>query len=802
MEPRRARTGLRFFTIFLGSLAFACPAMAERTMHVPVNDLEDGQLVNGTSWDPRLSGSLAGLLFTLGREGGNRYDFTAAYYVPNLAEGEVLEDAHLRFNEQGGNLTQQPLTVKISGALDLNPLAVSGAARFALPRTAAQIQWTIPADWDSSGQLIAKYEESPDVASIVNEIAAQPGWAGSSKVAVLFVELVSPAAGTAFVRSDDTHSPYVGGGNAGIKPVRLILSQTFYDTFYGHELLCRPTPTSVEVNVIPRFATDAYVEWGTSSGSFPNTSSIESIDAAASQQLAIDSLSPDETYYYRLRFRRAGSGSFETGPEHSFTTLPLVGEDARICVTTDIHVTNTTSQNILPDLALLDSTLLYMKDYVAPQRYHVWLDLGDLVVIRATRIAFDQEEVEQRYLEAREKIDQIGHSIPFVFIRGNHEEVNGWDADGTPNNTAIWSGKMLLKYFPPPLPGPYVTGNATPFPNLGLPGNYFAFNVGPLRIRALDPYLFSTTRPHNGHGESGGSLNGWDWELGSSQYTWLENDLSTCFSPYSLVALHHLTSCYTGTGQFYGRGGIEIAKYSVDSRPSFEWGGEDENGVNVLATQRSEYVHGAIHDVLTAHGNQVVLKGHDHFHARQSLGGMTYVTLAKPDDTGTNTGNLWGWRYFSFYPENLTFFAPNSGFLSILAGESSAVYSYIQTYPMEGRGTTLDSFTVFPAIPVGSDHPEVSVLRTSIDLAAPNPTHERTRIAFTLGKAGKARLELVNAAGRVVRVVSDQPLNAGCHEAIWDGLDSQGKRVSAGVYFARLSGADGRIDSVKMVVLK
>lgn len=800
MGPQLARIGLRFFAVFLVSWCLASPAGAARTVLVPISDLEDGQLVNGTSWDPRLSGSLAGLLFTLGRDGANRYDFTAAYHLSNLAEGQMLEDARLRFNEQGGNLGAG-LTVKITGALDLDPLAVSGAERFALPRTSAEIQWNIPADWDSSGQLIAKYEESPDVSSIVNEIAAQPGWDGSSKDAVLFVELVSPVVGTAFVRSDDTHSAYAGGGNAGIKPVRLILCETLHDTFYGRELLCRPTPTSVDVNVIPRFATDAFVQWGTTSGSYPNSTPQESIAAAASQQLELTGLSPDETYFYRLRFRRAGSGSFEASPEHSFTTLPLASNEARVCVTSDIHVTNTTSQNILPDLALLDSTLLYMKDFVAPQQYHVWMDLGDLVVIRATRIAFDQEEVEQRYREARERIDLIGHSIPFVLVRGNHEEVNGWDADGTPNNTTIWSGKMLLKYFPPPLPNAYVTGNTTPFPNLGLPGDYFAFNVGPLRIRALDPYLFSTTRPHNGHGETGGSLNGWDWELGLEQYLWLENDLSSCHTSYSLVALHHLTSCYTGTGQYYGRGGIEIVKYAVDSRPTFEWGGEDENGVNVLALQRSEFVYGAVHDVLTSLGNQVVIKGHDHFHARQSLDDMTYVTLAKPDDTGTNTGNLWGWRYFSFYPEDVTFFAPNSGFLSIMAGESSAVYSYIQTFPEEGKGTTLDSFTVFPAIPVGSGPPQVSVLRTAIDLAAPNPTRDRTRIAFTVARSGRARLEMVNAAGRLVRVIADKPLEAGCHEEIWDGLDGQGKRVSAGIYFAKLSGADGRVDSVKMVVL-
>ena len=135
-----------------------------------------------------------------------------------------------------------------------------------------------------------------------------------------------------------------------------------------------------------------------------------------------------------------------------------------------------------------------LPDFLAPERYHLWLDLGDLVVIRAQRPAFDQEETEQRFRTAREYIDQAAHSLPFVFVRGNHEEVNGWDDDGGANTTMVWSGKMLLKYFSPPEPDAFFSGNTTPHPQLGIPGNYFAFDVGDLRVRALDPFLFSTTR--------------------------------------------------------------------------------------------------------------------------------------------------------------------------------------------------------------------------------------------------------------------------------------------------------------------
>lgn len=796
---------LRFPPILvLALLCLAAPAAGERLTFKPASDLNDGQLVDQTTWDARLqSTTLADLFLTCGRVSGTRYDLSLGYTLAGLSEGQILEDVRLRLNEQGGSVGAS-LVLRISAALALDPLEVPGAARFALPRTTQFVLWNVPADADSSGQRVAKYQETPDVSPVLNEVLSQSGWDASTKGAVFFVEVESPLSGSAFLRTDDTHGPFIGGGNAGIPPIRLVVCETLHDTFWGKEMLCRPTPGSVEVNVVPRFATEAYCEWGTDSFALSNTTPIQSITAETAYEFTLDSLPLDTTIHYRLRFRRAGDVTFLTGPTHSFVSLPapLVSQTTRICVTTDIHVTNLTALGLNADLALLEQSLDTMLDF-EPLGWHLWMDLGDLVVVRALRVAFDAEEVEQRYRDAREDIDRVAHSIPFIFVRGNHEEVNGWDADGTPNNTTIWSGTMLLKYFPPPLPDAFYSGNTTPFPHLGLPGNYFAFNAGPLRVRCLDPYLFSTTRPHNGHGEIGGSLNGWDWRLGNAQYDWLVDDLMSHHAPYSLTALHHLSSCYTGTGEFYGRGGIEIAKHEVDGRPSFEWGGEDSNGNDILAAQRPGFTQGSVHDVLVGEGNQVVMKGHDHFHARQSLDGMTYLTLAKPDDTGAQTGNLWGWRFFSYYPEPLTIFQPNSGFLSIVAGPDEATYSYVQTYPAAGQGTILDSFTVLPAQATGvNDTAQPAVLRTAIDDAFPNPTRSGSALRFQIARSGPARLVVVDASGRLVRVVAQGPFEAGSHDATWDGFDEQGSRVAAGVYFAKLESVEGRAASVKMIVIR
>jgi hypothetical protein len=781
----------------------ASPAHAERFVYEPTSDFDDGQLVNGTFWDYGSQEWAEFLLYLrLGREGAQTYDNSLPFAVPDVSEGQTLADVRLRLNQQGGIITSE-LNVVISAALDLDPLATPAlnGERFALPRTNATVSWNITAAWDSSSQRIAKWEETPDLSPILNELAAQPGWDASPKVACFFLE-GDNVTGENVVRYDDTHGPYWDGGNPGIRPARLIVSESFRDAFWGKELLCRPKPWAMELNVIPHEDTDAYVEWGTDGVSFPNASAPVQIAGGSAHHFVMSGLSPDTRYYYRLQNRPQGGPAYEAGPTHSFLTLPLTGSESRLCVTTDIHVTNTTVLGLQTHLDQLRTSLDSMAAF-QPQGYHVWLDLGDLVVMRAQRLVFDGVEAEQRYRQAREWIESIGHSLPFIQARGNHEEVNGWDYDDSPDNITIWSGKNLLKYFPPPMPDEYYSGNVNPFPDLGLPGNYFSMRLGNVSLRGLDPYLYSTTRPHNAHNQLGGSKNGWDWELGDDQYLWLYDDLVQNPGMYNVVSMHHLTSCYDLAGYWYGRGGIEVVDYDISNRPTFEWGGADSSGTVVIGTERPGYVHGAVHDMLVAAGNQAVLTGHDHFYARQQLDGMFYATLPKPNDTGEHTGDLWGFRNACFYPPPVTLPLENSGFLSIVADNSAATFEYIQMYPTEGQGTVRDSFTLLPPVPTDAGVTDAANVRSvAIRSVSPNPARSSSQVEYEIARRGPVRLSVYDAGGRLVRRLVDDDLAPGIHRARWDGRDRHGERVAAGVYFAKLVTSRDRTDSVKMIVLR
>ena len=80
----------------------------------------------------------------------------------------------------------------------------------------------------------------------------------------------------------------------------------------------------------------------------------------------------------------------------------------------------------------------------------------------------------------------------------------------------------------------------------------------------------------------------------------------------------------------------------------------------------------------------------------------------------------------------------------------------------------------------------------------PNPSFGITRIEFDVPDRDETvDLTIYNVRGQLVRTLVHDSLDAGPHEADWDGADSRGSPVSAGVYFVRLRfGVEQRIRKV------
>jgi hypothetical protein len=83
----------------------------------------------------------------------------------------------------------------------------------------------------------------------------------------------------------------------------------------------------------------------------------------------------------------------------------------------------------------------------------------------------------------------------------------------------------------------------------------------------------------------------------------------------------------------------------------------------------------------------------------------------------------------------------------------------------------------------------------------PNPFNPTTRIAFDLNVSGSVELAIYDMSGRKVAVLIDGALEAGRHEAFWNGMTSEGREVPSGVYFCRLVTSTESI-SRKLVLLR
>jgi subtilisin family serine protease len=85
--------------------------------------------------------------------------------------------------------------------------------------------------------------------------------------------------------------------------------------------------------------------------------------------------------------------------------------------------------------------------------------------------------------------------------------------------------------------------------------------------------------------------------------------------------------------------------------------------------------------------------------------------------------------------------------------------------------------------------------------AAPNPAPGATEIRYRLATAGTVRLAVYDVSGRQVRAWPEHSVAAGPHAIRWDGRDDRGDRLPASVYFVKLQGPGGTLQS-KVVLLE
>ncbi len=85
----------------------------------------------------------------------------------------------------------------------------------------------------------------------------------------------------------------------------------------------------------------------------------------------------------------------------------------------------------------------------------------------------------------------------------------------------------------------------------------------------------------------------------------------------------------------------------------------------------------------------------------------------------------------------------------------------------------------------------------------PNPFYSSTRINFSLLRpATLATLKIYNIKGELVTTIQKENFEAGDNHIEWDGLDSQNRKVSNGIYFYTLKLDSEKFEPRKMILLR
>jgi hypothetical protein len=115
--------------------------------------------------------------------------------------------------------------------------------------------------------------------------------------------------------------------------------------------------------------------------------------------------------------------------------------------------------------------------------------------------------------------------------------------------------------------------------------------------------------------------------------------------------------------------------------------------------------------------------------------------------------------------------------------EGEVLYLVCDSYGLGDR-----PFTLTGSIDSATDAPPSAPTAGQLAVTAtPNPFNPRTRIAYTVPRAGHVQVRVHALDGRLVSELVDAPRPAGRHEVAWGGRDRAGYVLPSGAYIVRVS---------------
>jgi hypothetical protein len=429
-------------------------------------------------------------------------------------------------------------------------------------------------------------------------------------------------------------------------------------TFAAPELLCRPTATSITVNVLPSANGHVYFQYGTEKGVYSGQTDTATLISGTPTDVVISGLTANTKYYYRMVSSSDGV-NWVNGTEHSFQTQRATGSTFTFTIISDSHM-NGGGGNVALYQQTLNNVLADHPDF--------HLDLGDTFWMDGVT---SSTVANQRYLNQRSWMGAISQSVPIFVAPGNHDQEEAWHLDDTGNpatSTPVLGANARKKYFPNPVPDDFYSGNPDPYSFLAgdqLREDYYAWTWGDALFVVIDPYWYTTTKPYIGNaggGESSdvGSGDRWDWTLGKTQYDWLKTTLQTS-AKYKFIFDHHPV----GGAEDYVRGGAGPANL-------VEWGGYNEDGTTWGFDNKRPGWGTPIHQLMVANHVTAYFHGHDHLYAYEARDGVVYQEVPSPALTGSGLS--------SYYNNPYAIKAlPSTGHLRVTVSPEKVTVDYVAT---------------------------------------------------------------------------------------------------------------------------
>ena len=651
-------------------------------------DGDDGTEINNTLWCG--DGYAASGDNRAGAVAASSYDYAMRFRLPSVRRGDTFVYARLALPASDSGQVSSLAKLRIVGINQDSPVSFDVVRPSQLPKTTAAVAWSLCSDWpagagDSDCYPLRRY--SPDISAIINQIVARPSWGtgAEEKTLAIVIENADSLPDNVIAFEDYRVVESVACPGQVVAPA-LELYRTVRATFLGKELLSRPTDHSVTVSALALLPLEAYLEYDTTPTSYGQHTQPLLYAAAVPIEVVIGNLIPDTRYYYRIRFRRPGQSQFQAGPQHTFQTQRFPGSEFVFTVASDSHIYDRARLRDQNALDLYCQTL----NNVAADGPDFHLDLGDTFLCEsyAGRDVLDFEEAVWRHLYQRPYLDLVTHSSPLFLALGNHEGEQGWRLDGTADNLAVWAANARKLVYPLPIPDAFYTGNLDQVSLVGLREDYYAWHWGDALFVVLDPYWYTTTKPHDMPEGEPGSGDNWDWTLGWQQFAWLADTLQNSPAAFKFVFAHQVV----GGVNTYGRGGVEAASHDLGGCGSFEWGGEDLYGRDVFRTRRPGWGSQPIHYLLADNNVTIFFHGHDHVFVRQELDGVVYQACPQPSDGTYGCGHYVGGLYLNGD------MVENSGHVRVRVTPTRAVVEYVRAYlPGDGpNGEIAYSYSVSP----------------------------------------------------------------------------------------------------------